>query len=242
MEHVDMKIAQKNIVIPINRKQMKNVRLRVYPNGDVKISAPTGVSYGWIKEYALSKQEWIIKRLSEFKETSGIEAANVFTNGTTVRLFGRDYYCILKESETNVVRVDENSLMINVPNIENQNAIKKQLEIWLKNKLKEEIETQLNKFYYIVKKYEIKRPDIYIRRMKTLWGSCGAEKKRLTFNFYLYQAAPRLIEYVVLHELIHFIHRNHNKEFYSLLSLYMPDWKERKNYLDHEVMQKVNLI
>ena len=88
---------------------------------------------------------------------------------------------------------------------------------------------------------DINKPDYNIRKMKTLWGSCNTQKIHLTFNYYLYQAQPRLIEYVVLHELIHLIHRNHSRDFYAILSLYMPDWKERKRYLDHEVMQGVRL-
>lgn len=77
--------------------------------------------------------------------------------------------------------------------------------------------------------------------MKTIWGSCSKEKNSITFNYFLYQAKPLYVEYVVLHELVHLLHRNHTKEFYAMLSLYMPDWRDRKKYLDNEVMQSVHL-
>lgn len=241
MEYVDFDISSDIIHIPIERKQMKNVRLHVYPSGDVKISAPVGVSYEWINEYVNSKKEWINKKLSEFKHTNGIEAVNIISNGTTIKLLGKDYYSVIKESKEKITKIDENTIKIETPEITNQLAISSQLELWLKSQLRLRIDSYLDKLYPIIKKYGIKRPDFSIRKMRTLWGSCNAQKTHLTFNHYLYQAQPRLIEYVVLHELIHFIHRNHSRNFYAILALYMPDWKERKQYLDHEVMQGIRL-
>ena len=68
--------------------------------------------------------------------------------------------------------------------------------------------------------------------MKTLWGSCSVNRNKVTFNQYLTKAKPACIEYVVLHELVHFLYPNHSKKFYDFLSSYMPDWKERKKVLD----------
>ena len=72
--------------------------------------------------------------------------------------------------------------------------------------------------------------------MKTLWGSCSVNRNKVTFNQYLTKAKPACIEYVVLHELVHFLYPNHSKKFYDFLSIYMPDWKERKKVLDTEVV------
>lgn len=58
----------------------------------------------------------------------------------------------------------------------------------------------------------------------------------VTFNFYLIKARMPYIDYVVLHELVHFLYPNHSKYFYAFLSNYMPDWKERKNVLDQNVV------
>ena len=221
---------------------MKKVRLRIYPNGDVKISAPIGVSYEWINQYINSKKEWINKKLSEFKQTKGIEAVDIITNGTTIKLLGKDYYSVIRESREKIIRIDENTINIHTPRIAYQHAILGELELWLKNQLGQQIDFYLDKLYPIIRKHGVRRPNYNIRKMRTIWGSCNAQKIHLTFNYYLYQAQPRLIEYVVLHELIHFIHKTHSKDFYALLSLYMPDWEERKHYLDHEVMQGVRVM
>lgn len=242
MEYIEFKISSEIIHIPIERKQMKKVRLRIYPSGDVKISAPVGVSYEWINQYVNSKKEWINKKIAEFKQTNGVEAVDIISNGTTIKLFGKDYYSVIRESRERIINIDENTINIQAPKIMYQRAISSQIEFWLKNQLSQQINFYLDKLYPIIKKHGVRMPNFNIRKMKTLWGSCNAQKTHLTFNYYLYQAQPRLIEYVVLHELIHFIHKTHSKDFYSLLSLYMPDWQERKHYLDHEVMQGVHLI
>ena len=75
-----------------------------------------------------------------------------------------------------------------------------------------------------------------------MWGNCLDNKGKITLNFYLYQAGVGYIEYVLLHELIHFIHRNHTQQFYDVLSIYMPDWKERKETLDPEIISGIQFF
>ena len=84
----------------------------------------------------------------------------------------------------------------------------------------------------LVKKYGIEKPTLRIRDMETRWGSCLAKKRIITLNKRLLESPRNCIEYVVMHELCHLIHPNHSKQFYSFLTMLMPDWKERKIYLD----------
>ncbi len=64
--------------------------------------------------------------------------------------------------------------------------------------------------------------------MKTLWGSCSVGRRTVTFNLYLIKAPMDCVDYVVLHELVHFLHPDHSKAFYGCLSRFMPDHRERK--------------
>lgn len=87
------------------------------------------------------------------------------------------------------------------------------------------------------KKYGVDKPALYVRKMKTLWGSCTPSKNKITLNQYLLKADLRCIQYVVLHELTHLLYPYHNTDFYNFLTIQMPDWKERKKQLDLEVVQ-----
>ena len=89
-------------------------------------------------------------------------------------------------------------------------------------------EKTVDQFMPIFLRHGIKKPIIVIRKMKTLWGSCSKHLNKITLNEYLLKADIRGIEYVVFHELTHLIYNAHNKNFYDFLTIYMPDWKERK--------------
>ena len=70
--------------------------------------------------------------------------------------------------------------------------------------------------------------------MKTKWGICTPSKNEITFNLNLIKTPLECIEYVVLHELSHFKHPNHSRNFHNFVTRFMPNWKERKKILDNE--------
>ena len=112
-------------------------------------------------------------------------------------------------------------------------------EAWWRRQAKEILQERVHVWYPIVEKYGVAMPELSIRKMKTLWGSCSVARHVITFNFYLIKARTPYIDYVVLHELVHFLYPNHSKQFYAFLSNYMPDWKERKLVLDQEVVHEL---
>jgi len=75
--------------------------------------------------------------------------------------------------------------------------------------------------------------------MKARWGSCLKEKNIILLNSELIKAPKFCIDYVILHELIHFKYRNHDAEFYDFMTSLMPDWKQRKEILDEEVVRQL---
>jgi predicted metal-dependent hydrolase len=241
MGKIKLMISKSNeeIEIDISRKKMKNVRLKVQPNGEVKVSAPHDVSLEWIIQYAQGKSEWVEKRLDSFKKTTGIEAIKYIKSGISTKIFGRQVIIIVKKLKKKRVYRDEDIIYIHTPDKKNENVMNKQLEKWIRGKSKIVYEKIVDRLFPIIEKYGYERPGIHIRKMKTRWGSSNKEKGRITLNFYLYKALPPCIEYIVLHELVHCLYPKHNKEFYNFLSIYMPDWKERKKILDYEVVQGI---
>ena len=98
-------------------------------------------------------------------------------------------------------------------------------------RLKEKIETYVNIYFSYFEKRGIKYPEIQYRKMTSRWGSCHYKKGKIVFNSYLSKVADDLIEYVVVHELFHFIVPDHSKQFYANVERLLPDYKQRRKRL-----------
>ena len=179
-----------NIKYILERKQVKNINLRVRPDGSVKVSASPRVDTSYIDDFVLSKVEFILKALERFESAE-----------TTERQF---------QEELVKAKSGQESLLADP-------AIFTEI---------------LDEVYPAFIPYGIARPKLRIRTMKSCWGSCLVNKGIITLNRKLLMKHRECIEYVVVHELCHFIHPNHSKEFYKFMEQFMPDWKERKGRLN----------
>jgi predicted metal-dependent hydrolase len=103
------------------------------------------------------------------------------------------------------------------------------LDNWYRKELKAAVQPLLAKWQPIVGETVAK---IVVRRMKTKWGTCQTEARSIWLNPELAKKNPRCLEYIVVHELTHFIERTHNERFVKLMDLHMPDWRVRRDELN----------
>ncbi len=225
------------VEVIIERKNVKRIRLKVFPNGTVKLTTPFGASDAWIHEYLNSKTAWIEKSLNYYKEAEANEVETRIHSGVSTRILGRQKRIIVSESKIYKVEQKEGFINIQSPVPDDKQALQKQFERWWQKQSKSYFLTVIDKLYPIIAKHDIAKPILQVRKMKTLWGSCSRKHSKINLNYYLYKAPPSCIDYVVLHELTHFLYPKHNKEFYDFLTVHMPDWKERKKILDHEIVR-----
>lgn len=225
-----------NIAVIVERKSIKTCRLRVFPNKTVKFSVPKGTPTDWIEKYLDSKSLWISEKIQNFEQTKGYAATTEIRNGISIRFLGEDLIFSVSESKKPVAYKEGKALYVCAPDINDQAKLFEIFDKWWRKESSNYINAQVNKFYPIIEKYKLTKPKIMLRKMKTLWGSCSPKRGVVTFNHYLLKAKPACIEYVVLHELVHFLYPNHSKHFYNFLSSYMPDWKDRKKILDQDVV------
>lgn len=225
-----------SICIVIERKKIKTCRLKIFPDKIVKFSVPESTPTSWIENYINSKTSWISEKLLRFEQTKGYAATTQIRNGFSISYLGEDLIFSITESDKPLVYKKGRILHVCVPDINNQGELFRHFDSWWRKDSLAFINTQFEKLYPIIQKYEIEKPKIVLRKMKTLWGSCSPNRGIITFNQYLTKARPACVEYVVLHELVHFLYPNHSKQFYNFLSNYMPDWKVRKKILDLDVV------
>lgn len=233
---ITLPLSGKEIPVELVRKRMKTCRLKVYPEQTVRLSIPMKVSTAWAETFLREKSGWIEAKLEQFQSASDHAAANEIRDGGSIKLLGEDMALLVLEGERNRVDREGSVTRISTRDPNDSEKVKAVFEAWWRGQAKAILEERVDQWYPVIQVYGIERPQIRVRKMRTLWGSCSVRRRVVTFNFSLIQARISCVDYVVLHELAHFLYPNHSKDFYDFLSAHMPDWKERKRSLNQEVV------
>jgi len=229
------------IYFSFERKNIKNMNLKVDKNQNIIVSIPKRMSVDRAKEFIKPKINWIKKQQNFYEKLSLQKEKLTFENGSKAYLYGKQYEIKIIPSiknEITINNINNNYIEINVKEkyIQNKEYIQKLYENWLKSNAVKIFQELVSSYQQKLRKsgYLIKISTIQIRKMKTRWGSCTPSKNKVVFNLNLIKTPMCCIEYVVLHELAHFKHQNHSKNFYNFISIFMPDWKERRRILNKE--------
>lgn len=239
MEKAVVNYGKNEIEFFIDRKKVKNINLTVTPELKVIVSADEKVPIEYLKKFIKRKSKWIYNNLKYFNENKEIKSVKEYVSGETFKYLGKQYRLKVIESNENEVKFFQGYIYLYVKDKNNLKLKKELIGNWYKEKAKINFEFILKKVFNEIKYDKIEYPKIRIRNMKTRWGSCVKDKLDIILNINLIKASKYCIEYVVLHELIHFKYENHDKNFYSLLNTVMPDWKIRKDILDKEIVKEL---
>jgi len=240
MEKHEIKYNNKRIPFFLVRKNVKNININIKPEGYVIVSANNDISVDTIKRFIEQKSSLILKKISYFKESQPeVKRQLEYISGESIRYLGRQYRLRIIKSDIEYVKFLRGYIYVYVKNDKDIKTKKKLFDSWIEERINTVFNKVLDNVYYLVGKYGIEKPKIRIREMKTRWGSCHIKEQAITLNKNLILSPKHCIEYVILHELIHFIYNNHDTKFYNLLSVLMPDWEERKKFLDEEVIKNI---
>jgi len=216
-----------SILVEVEYRNVKTLRLTVYPpDGRVRIAAPPGTAPDLIRKFAASKIKWIEKHREKFLNHSADsrpELKSSLRNHSTVYVWGVPHELELIERAGNSKIVVEDGRMMMYarplsPKVKKQEI----LDRWYRRILKEAASP-------IIKEWEarigVEVEKLYIRKMKSHWGSCNYQRQTLRLNSELAKRRPECLEYVIVHEMLHIIERGHNRNYYRLLNKYIPSWK-----------------
>lgn len=210
--------------------------LRVKSSSEIFLTIPKRVTIKQGKEFVKKKIYWIKKQQDKYKSFENKRETSNFRNGDIVYFLGNKYKLKLIPSEKNFFKIDDEYLTLNIRKnyIENKEYISKIYDKLLKEYAKTVFKDLVIKYQSQMVKYKIKMPEIEIRKMKSRWGSCFCTKNIIVLNLSLIKTPIECIEYVVVHELSHFKYQNHSKSFYDFISIFIPDWNERRKILNKE--------
>ncbi|MFY3792564.1 M48 family metallopeptidase [Ureibacillus sp. MALMAid1270] len=224
----------------IERKDVKNVNLNIKPDMSIAVSANEKVPLSFIYDFVKSKGSWILKNVKQFEDVLPLkQSEREYVSGESFKYLGKQYRLRVEPSTEEKVKYFRGFIHLLVSDPTDYCKKEQLMEAWYNEKAYKVFGESLNKMVVVMKKYGVDKPALDIRVMKARWGSAHIDNKTILINTELIKAPKYCIDYVILHELIHFKYNNHSESFYNMLFALMPDWEKRKKILDEEIVREL---
>ena len=231
----------RGIPIEIVHKDIKNLHVGVYPpSGRVRVAAPLRLDDEAVRLAVISRLGWIRRRQAEFEQQER-QSQREFVSGESHYFEGRRYrLSVIEHTGRPAVRLVNNTTMeLRVRPGDNRAAREAVLAQWYRCQLRNQLPPLLAKWE---RKVGVTVGDLRIKRMKTRWGSCNIEAKRIWLNLELAKKPVSCLEYILVHEMVHLRERSHNEQFRTLMDQLLPQWRLHRDVLNqtplaHEAWQ-----
>ena len=219
------------IAVEVERKEIKHTHLSVFPpDARVYVSAPLDLSDADLRSFLVSKLSWIRKQI-ETVLAQPRQTRREYESGENVYLLGKRYRLLVRKGdETASVRVEGKNVVLAGRGLEARTAREARIAEWYREELKRALTRLVARCAAIAN--EDGEIVFGVRRMRNLWGSCNARKRRIWFNLALARVPIRCIEYVVTHELVHLVVPNHSHLFEQKMDQWLPRWREARKELN----------
>ncbi len=225
------RIAVGGIAVEVVRKDIKNLHLGVYPPlGRVRVAAPLVVSDEAVRLAVIDKLGWIKRQRAQFAKQPR-QSEREMVNGESHYFLGRRYRLRVHEQD-GPARVAIRGLA-SLDLFVREGAATEQREAvllrWHREQLKAMIPDLLARWQSAL---GVQVVNWGIKKMKTKWGSCNGDARRIWLNLELAKKPVQCLEYIVVHELVHLLERNHTERFTALMDRHLPDWRTRRGVLN----------
>ena len=220
-----------NIYYILNRKDVKNINLRIKADQSIVVSAKRRISVETIEDFMLSKIDFILKALHKLSKRNQ-PTPKEYRDGEIFKILGVDVKLCLEKSIVEGVTFTGDRLLLSLNDLNNYDRKKVLLDAWIKKETQIIFYDIVNQVSFAFNKYNVSCSKITIRSMKSRWGSCRTHKGAITLNSRLIETPIKCIEYVVYHEFSHLLYPNHSSLFYAFLKSILPDYKEREKLLN----------
>jgi predicted metal-dependent hydrolase len=219
------------VAIAVTRKDIKNVHLSVHPpDGRVTLVAPNATRLEVARAYAISKLDWIRGQQRKMKEQAR-ETPRQFIERESHYLWGRRYLLTVRYHDLLIPRVKLDHKRISLT-VKPGSDAKKRAELihdWHKSLLHKLVPTLIKKWE---PKLKVRVAGYFLQRMKTKWGSCNHRAGNIRLNTELIKKPKDLLEYVIVHEMVHLVEPTHSDRFVSILGEHYPTWREARAELN----------
>jgi predicted metal-dependent hydrolase len=216
--------------IAVTFKAVKNVHLSVHPpRGNVTLVAPTGTRLEVARAYAISKLGWIHRQQARFLEQAR-EVPRQFVTRESHYIWGRRYLLsVVQQDVPPFVKMDHRRITLGIrpgSTLEKRAIV---FQRWQRLLLHAAIPPLIARWE---PRIGVKVSAYFLQRMKTRWGGCNRNRAHIRLNTELVKKPKDLLEYVIVHEMIHLIEPTHNERFINLLDQLYPAWRDARAELN----------
>ncbi|RMO83227.1 hypothetical protein ALQ33_01601 [Pseudomonas syringae pv. philadelphi] len=219
-----------DISIAVTRKDIKNVHLSIHPpEGRVTLVAPVCTRLEVARAYAISKLGWIRDQQRKL-EAQPRESPRQFVGRESHYVWGRRHLMVVayQDAKPSII-LDHKRITLTVRPGSAAQTRAKVMHEWQKRQLHSVIPAFIEKWE---RKLSVKVTSYYLQRMKTKWGSCNYRARNIRLNTELVKKPKDLLEYIIVHEMIHLLEPTHNERFISILEAHYPTWREARAELN----------
>lgn len=239
MKREEGQLAFGNTNIPYtlyrSNRRYKTLAIAIDPDEGLVLTAPKNLSLQDIETITKKKASWIIEKLEQQNNNDSGFDFREFVSGETTRYLGRQYLLKVVEAPNDPsCKMYGKWLLITIPTrmdrFEKRIIIKNTLVHWLKEKAYLKVRERLDLYSA---QMGLSYKMLILSDQKKRWGSCDIDGN-IRINWRIIMAPLSLLDYVLVHELCHLVHRNHTSEFWQLLEDYLPDYQKRRERLKEE--------
>jgi predicted metal-dependent hydrolase len=218
------------IAISVTRKDIKHVHLSVHPpSGRVTLAAPLATRSEVARAYAVSKLGWIRDQQAKLRGQAR-ETPRQFVERESHYLWGRRYLLAVREGEAKPsVRLSHRRITLTVRPGSGRAKREAVMHAWHTSLLHDVLPVLIRKWE---PKLGVEVAGYFLQRMKTKWGGCNHPARNIRLNTELVKKPKDLLEYVVMHEMLHLVEAAHNERFVALLERHYPTWREARAELN----------
>ena len=233
--HIDVR----GITVEVIRKDIKNFYIGVHPpDGHVRVSAPLHFDADAIQMAVVSRLGWIRRQQAAF-ERQDRQSQREFVTGESHYFSGRRYRLDVVERDCSPrVWLQNNTRMgLSVRPGADRDTREATVHRWYRQHLRAQLPPLLEKWEA---KVGVSVNEVRIKKMKTLWGSCNIEAKRIWLNLELAKKPESCLVYILVHEMVHLLERDHNDRFRELMDSFLPQWRTYQEQLNRAPLPHEN--
>lgn len=230
-------IEVEDIQVDVVFKKIKNLNLRILPlAGQVRISAPRRMPLKDIHAFVLSKLGWIRKH-QERMVARERKTPCKYLDMEVHYLWGRPYHLkVIEKEQVPSLKLDQSCMILTVRLCSDEEKRREIVEQWCRDEIRKAVLPLIAKWEPVM---GVNIGKVFVRRMKTKWGSCNTKTRAIRLNTDLARKPPELLEYILIHEMAHLLEPTHNGRFKALMDQFLPEWREHRKNLELKGMEEL---